>query len=102
MLFIDLVSDHNVTSSLVQAPIAWSDDLESFYATGQIINLPSIMITIAITIVLIVGIRETVIINLVFVVIKVIILLIFIFAGCVYVDRKNYDPFIPTNEGIII
>ncbi len=99
--FIDLVSDYNITTSLVQAPLAWSDALNMFYVTGQVINLPSIVITIAISIVLIIGIRETVILNLVFVVIKVTILLIFIFTCCVHIDRKNYDHFFPSNEGIV-
>ncbi len=98
--FINLISDYNITTSLVQAPVAWSEELNTFYGTGQVINLPSIVITIAITIVLIIGIRETVIINLIFVVIKVIILLIFIFTCCAHVDRKNYDPFFPSNAGI--
>jgi len=99
--FIDLISDYNITSPLVQAPVVWSEDLSMFYATGQVINLPSIVITIAITILLIIGIRETVILNLIFVVIKIIILLIFIFTCCIHVDRKNYDRFFPSNEGIM-
>jgi basic amino acid/polyamine antiporter, APA family len=98
---IGLISKHNVTSSLVEAPVAWSDDPVMLYTTGQVINLPAIAITLAITFVLIIGIRETVIVNLIFVVIKVIILLIFIFACCVHVDRKNYDSFIPKNNGKI-
>jgi APA family basic amino acid/polyamine antiporter len=99
--FIDLISDYNVTRSLAEAPVAWSQDL-GFYATGQVMNLPAIIITLVITIILIIGIRETAIFNLIFVVIKVLILLIFIFTCCVHVDRKNYDPFIPKNQGIII
>ena len=99
--FIDLISDCNITTSLVKSPVAWSEELNTFYRTGQVINLPSIVITMAITILLIIGIRETVIINLIFVVIKVIILLIFIFTCCVHVDRKNYEPFFPSNEGTI-
>ena len=101
MHLISLISKYNVTSSLVEAPVAWSDNSVMFYSTGQVINLPAIAITVAITFVLIIGIRETAIINLVLVVIKVIILLIFIFACCKYVDRKNYHPFFPSNEGKI-
>ncbi len=100
--FINLISDYNVTTSVVEAPIAWSDDSNSFYVTGRIINLPAIAITIAVTLVLFIGIRETAIVNLVFVVIKVIILLIFIFVCCAQVDSKNYDPFFPPNQGTVI
>ncbi len=99
--FIHLVSDYNITRSLVEAPVAWSADLSMFYHTGQIINLPAIAITIAITLLLISGIRPTAIVNLLLVIIKVIILLIFIFAGCAHVDRKNYEPFFPSNQGIV-
>jgi APA family basic amino acid/polyamine antiporter len=100
--FISLISDYNITSALVQAPIAWSEETAELYATGKVINLPAIAITIAISFILIIGIRETVIVNLTFVIIKILILLIFIFAGCIYVDRKNYAPFFPSSGGIVI
>jgi APA family basic amino acid/polyamine antiporter len=100
--FIGLISDYNITTSVVEAPIAWSDDSNKFYTTGYIINLPAIAITIAVTFVLIIGIRETAIVNLTFVIIKVIILLIFIIAGSIHINRKNYDPFFPSNQGTVI
>ena len=99
MSFINITFNYNVTNSLVQAPFAWSDDLGMFYRTGQVINLPAIAITIAVTFVLILGIRETVIVNLTFVIIKVTILVIFIIAGSIHVDSKNYEPFFPSNQG---
>ncbi len=100
--FMDLISNYNTTRSLVEAPIAWSEDSNTFYVTGQIINLPAIAISLAVTFILIIGIRETAIVNLIFVIIKVIILLIFIIVGSIHVDRKNYDPFFPSNQGIVI
>ncbi|CAF4093334.1 unnamed protein product [Rotaria sordida] len=100
ILFIQIVSDYNVTNMIVEAPVAWNEDSENFYVTGQAINLPAIAITIAITILLIIGIRQTAIVNLVLVVIKIIIILIFIFACCKYVDRNNYYPFFPPNKGL--
>ncbi len=96
---INLISNYNITTSLVEAPVAWSEDSNKFYTTGQVINLPAIAITIAVSFVLIIGIRETAIVNLTFVIIKVIILLIFIIAGSMQVATKNYDPFIPPNRG---
>jgi APA family basic amino acid/polyamine antiporter len=102
LYFISLISNYNVTTSLVEAPVAWSDNSNSFYTTGQVINLPAIAITIAVSFVLIIGIRETAIVNLTFVIIKVIILLIFIIAGSIQVDSKNYTPFIPPDHGIVI
>ena len=97
--FIHLISDYNPTQSLIEAPVAWSEDLHIFHMTGGGVNLPAIAITIGISLLLINGIRGTTIVNFTFVVIEVIILLIFIFACCKYVDRKNYEPFFPPNEG---
>jgi APA family basic amino acid/polyamine antiporter len=97
--FINLFSNYNVTKSIVQAHWAWNETALSFYSTGQVINLPAIAITIAITLLLIWGIRPTAMVNLVLVIIKIIILLIFIFACCKYVDLNNYKPFFPKNEG---
>ena len=97
--FIHLISDYNVTTSIVQAPTAWVDGANTLQKTGQVMNLPAIAITVAITVLLIIGIRETAIVNLVLVVFKIIVLLIFIVAGAVYVDRRNYRDFIPANQG---
>ncbi|CAF2603742.1 unnamed protein product [Rotaria sp. Silwood2] len=99
-LLVDLVSDYNVTSMILQAPVVWDQDAECFLGTGQVINLPAIAITIAITILLIIRIRQMAIVNLVLVVFKITILLIFIFACCQYVNRNNYIPFFPANKGI--
>ncbi|CAF4178513.1 unnamed protein product [Rotaria sordida] len=97
--FIDIVFDYNVTSRFVQAPIAWNKDADRFFVTDQAIDLPALGIIIAITILLIIRTRKMAIVNLILVVIKVTILLIFIFACCHYVDRKNYYPFFPPNQG---
>ncbi|CAF5096694.1 unnamed protein product, partial [Rotaria sp. Silwood1] len=99
-MFVDIVSDYNVTNMTVQAPVAWDEEKERFFVTGQAINLPAIGITIAITILLLIQIRQTAIVNLVLVVFKIIIILIFIFACCNYVNRENYNPFFPPNKGI--
>ncbi len=97
--FIGSVSGHNVSILLAKAPVAWDEATDRFFSTGQVINLPAIALTMAITILLIIGIRPTAIVNLVLVVLKIIILLIFIFVCCKYVNRKNYSPFFPSNQG---
>ncbi|CAF4256933.1 unnamed protein product [Rotaria sp. Silwood2] len=65
VLFIGTVSDYNATSMIVEAPVTWNKDAERFFVAGQAINLSAIGITIAITILLIIRIRQTVIVNLV-------------------------------------
>ncbi|CAF1346963.1 unnamed protein product [Rotaria sordida] len=99
VILIDILSDYNVTSMILQAPVAWNEDTGRFFITGQAINIPAIAITIAITILLIIGIRQTATVNLVLVVFKIITILIFIFACCNYVNRNNYYPFFPPNQG---
>ena len=97
---IELIPNYNATRWIVQAPFAWSGMGNNFYVTGGVINLPAIFITVAIIALLLLGIRETAYVNFVLVVFKIIVLLIFIFAGCVYVKRANYVPFVPSNQGI--
>lgn len=63
------------------------------------VNVPAIFITILTTILLIVGIKESARVNAVIVVIKVIVVLLFIFALIPKVDPSNWVPFIPPNEG---
>lgn len=76
-------------------------DMFVFSSTGAVINLPAVAITAAIIIILIIGVRQTTIVNLVFVILKIIVLLIFIFACCKYVNVNNYSPFFPGNEGML-
>ena len=57
--FINLVSGYNATNSIIQAPVAWDENTSSFFVTHAAINLPAIAITLAITVLLVVGIRPT-------------------------------------------
>jgi basic amino acid/polyamine antiporter, APA family len=98
---INLISRHNVTRLIVEPPILYYPETRDFVITGQVIDLPAIAISCVTVIILLLGIRKSAIFNLVFVVFKVSVLLIFIFAGCVYVKRENYTPFFPPNEGRI-
>ncbi|CAF0958463.1 unnamed protein product [Rotaria sordida] len=99
VILVDILSDYNVTSIIVEAPVAWDEDAGRFFITGQAMNIPAIAITIAITILLVIGIRQTATVHLVLVVFKIITILIFIFACCNYVNRNNYYPFFPPNQG---
>ena len=95
----DLISYHQVTRSVVEAPVAWNETGTNFYTTGQAINLPAIAITVAITVLLVSGIRPTAIVNLVLNIFKIIILFVFIFVCAKYVNNANYKPFFPENQG---
>ena len=65
------------------------------------INLPAILIVTLITILLVVGIRESARANAAMVVFKVVIILAFIGIGAFYVDGDNWTPFAPNGfDGI--
>jgi APA family basic amino acid/polyamine antiporter len=64
-----------------------------------VFNLPAVLITVAVTALLIVGVSESATVNAVIVVIKVAIVLVVIGAGAMFIDTANWHPFIPPNTG---
>src|SRR5262249_14735942 len=64
-----------------------------------VFNLPAVIITIAVTMLLMVGISESATVNAVIVVIKVAIVLVVIGAGALFIVPSNWHPFIPPNTG---
>jgi APA family basic amino acid/polyamine antiporter len=64
-----------------------------------VFNLPAVLITIAVTVLLIGGVSESATVNAVIVVIKVAIVLVVIGAGALFIDPGNWHPFIPANTG---
>ena len=64
-----------------------------------VFNLPAVLITIAVTVLLIGGVSESATVNAVIVVIKVAIVLIVIGAGAMFIDTANWHPFVPENTG---
>jgi len=63
------------------------------------INLIAVLIILAISTILIVGIKESARFNAFIVVIKVSVVLLFILLGYFYINRANYHPFLPPNTG---
>jgi len=64
-----------------------------------VFNLPAVIICLAITALLIVGIRESARVNTTIVVIKVAVLALFVGFGAHYINTANLHPFIPPNTG---
>jgi basic amino acid/polyamine antiporter, APA family len=64
-----------------------------------VFNVPAVLITIAVTLLLIIGVSESATVNAVIVVIKVAVVLIVIAAGALFIDTANWHPFIPANTG---
>jgi APA family basic amino acid/polyamine antiporter len=63
------------------------------------VNLPAVLIVCALSLLLMIGIRESARINEVMVVLKVSVVLIFIIGGWAYMNSANHTPFIPPNTG---
>ena len=85
-----------IPEKLSSAPFTYHG---GWIATGAVINFPSIFIVGLITTVLVFGIRESVRVNNIIVIIKVAVILLFIGFGLSYINFDNYKPFIPENAG---
>jgi APA family basic amino acid/polyamine antiporter len=66
-----------------------------FHATGAIVNLPAVLITAIMTIVLVKGIQESAGFNALMVFIKTAAVLFVIFVGAFYINPENWEPFAP-------
>ena len=64
-------------------------------AEGAVINLPAAMIVLAITGLLVIGVRESARFNALMVIIKLAAVFFFIIAGATYVRPENWSPFAP-------
>lgn len=63
------------------------------------INLPALLIIIAPSMILIVGIKQSAFINAIMVSIKIFVTLLFICLGFFFINNTNYHPFLPENAG---
>lgn len=64
-------------------------------AAGTYIDLPAVFIVFVITVLLINGVKNSARFNTVLVVIKIAVVLLFIFVGVAYVKPENWTPFMP-------
>ena len=106
----DLILEYAVGS--VTVSIGWSGYMQQLLAgfgihlpawmcaapgtmPGAVMNLPAVIIVLAITALLVVGIRESARFNATMVFIKLAAVLFFIFAGMKFVKPENWSPFAP-------
>src|SRR5713101_7230639 len=64
-----------------------------------IVNLPAMFILVCISLLLMLGIQESARVNAIIVVVKLTVVVVFIFLGWRFINPANYTPFIPQNEG---
>src|ERR1700761_2420613 len=106
----------NVPASLTNAPLCVVGDpppcphivdsgtglmgfIHQFGFTGAYINMPAVLLTLLLTAVLIVGVRESANTNAIMVAIKVVVVLLVIFFGLSHIDWNNFKPFVPPETG---
>jgi basic amino acid/polyamine antiporter, APA family len=85
-------------AALVNAPLAKSAS-GGLELTGAIVNLPAMVIIVALGAVCYVGIRQSSALNIAMVIVKVVVIVVFVFAGISYVDTSNWEPYLPANTG---
>jgi basic amino acid/polyamine antiporter, APA family len=64
-------------------------------SAGAVINLPAVLIVLAIMVLLVVGVRESARFNAAMVAVKLAAVLFFIVVGAAYVKPENWSPFMP-------
>ena len=64
-----------------------------------VFNLPAVIITVLVTILIVIGVKESANVNTGIVIVKVAVVLVVIVGGAAYVNTANWHPFIPENTG---
>jgi APA family basic amino acid/polyamine antiporter len=87
-----------LSSTLTSAPIVL-DASRHAVASGAVINLPAVLIVLAMTALLVIGTRESALANTLMVILKVGVILLVVLCGAFFVNPGNWEPFIPENQG---
>jgi APA family basic amino acid/polyamine antiporter len=95
--FQDFIGIFGVTipQALSNAPFDFNPATGRLSATGTLFDLPAVVITALVTIVLVVGIRESSRFNNTMVLIKLAVVFLVIGVGVFYVNADNWTPFAP-------
>jgi APA family basic amino acid/polyamine antiporter len=92
--FIGLIG-MKVPAVLARAPFDYDPAIGEFVSTGAWFDLPAIVIASLVTVVLVIGIRESAGFNAVMVIIKLVIVLFVIAVGSFFINPANWQPFAP-------
>lgn len=98
--FVSLLHDIGIALPVQWIASPWqSVTLPNGTVGHGIVNVPAFGIIAILSILLIIGIKESVKVNTVIVILKVAIVILFICVGALYINTDNYTPFIPENTG---
>ncbi len=90
-----IFNGYHLPLAIADAPIKYLPETGKIISTGAFMNLPAFLITMAITVILVRGIQESVRFNAAMVVVKLAVVAFVIGVGAFYVDPKNWHPFAP-------
>jgi APA family basic amino acid/polyamine antiporter len=95
--FQDFLAFFNVhlPHAFTNAPFDFDSTTGQLVATGTVLDLPAILITALVTVILVKGIRESASFNAAIVALKVVVVLFVIVVGAQYIDPSNWQPFAP-------
>jgi APA family basic amino acid/polyamine antiporter len=77
----------------------WQLFVKGWVSTGAVLNVPAMLIVGIITILLVIGIKESANFNNVIVALKLAVILTFIGVGIAYINKSNWHPFVPPAIG---
>lgn len=89
----------NLPPQLVMSPFETAT-LADGTAVHGLVNIPAMLIVLAITLIIIRGTSGSAWFNALVVTLKVAVVLVFIALGWQYIDPANYQPYIPANTGV--
>ncbi len=95
--FQDLISIFglHLPNALTDAPFDYDPTLGKMIATGKIMDLPAFIITALVTVILVIGIKESARFNTAMVILKVAVVIFVIVVGVFYINPANWQPFAP-------
>ncbi len=88
-----------LTDNLAAGLLSKGIQVDSLPQVTAIVNLPAMFIIALLTMLLVIGIRESANFNNIMVIVKVSVIILFIAIGFAFVMADNWDPFIPKNTG---
>src|SRR5688572_21116492 len=86
--------------SVVQFPSGSVIPIAASAVVPSLFNLPAVFITLAVTVLLVIGVSESATVNNIIVAIKVTVIILFIIVGAFFINPANWQPFIPEPTGV--
>jgi APA family basic amino acid/polyamine antiporter len=77
----------------------WQLFIHGWVGTGAVLNVPAMLIVAVVTVLLVVGIKESANFNNAIVLLKLTVILLFIVVGAAHVNHANWHPFVPPQLG---